>query len=493
MQNSSVPRTRASAAPRWTTCQWLLATAAALLLPLVLGACGSTSHTASGPGAEVRALTGAHTRVVWVQGDGTDPFAFGDDLVLMGFDTDDGQGERVVLGERSSYVKPMLTPRGDRIVFSTQPVPGGPDVFIVNWDGSGLKRIARGFALTLWQDRVGGAEWLYLGTDNSEEKPWEFATVTRFRLDDPDTRELVWNRTVVSGDTFQVSTDGRFGGGLFPWPTAGVAELPNGSLRTLGEGCWTALTTARTPLFWYFDGAHRNLIMVDTETEARWTVSVNSAPGFGNAEVYHPRWTNHPRFLAISGPYNQGGDNQVRSGGAQAEVYLGRFSEDFTRVEAWARVTHNTGGDSYPDVWIDRNDSPFPRRPQGAIGPVTPGGKPGASSAAGAEPSRVVVEARLVRAGPVPSPRSIEPYRSALVVSDYEVLEVVEGQYDGSTMLVAQWAIRDAQVLASAQRRPGSVHRLILERYDAHPELEGERLIAASDAPDLPVYYDVES
>jgi hypothetical protein len=32
-----------------------------------------------------------------------------------------------------------------------------------------------------------------------------------------------------------------------------------------------------------------------------------------------------------------------------------------------------------------------------------------------------------------------------------------------------------------------------LERYDAHPELEGERLISAGDASDLPLYYDVSS
>ncbi len=53
------------------------------------------------------------------------------------------------------------------------------------------------------------------------------------------------------------------------------------------------------------------------------------------------------------GPYNQGGRNQVRSGGKQVEIHLGRFSADFSKVEAWARVTNNSGGDSHPDVWID--------------------------------------------------------------------------------------------------------------------------------------------
>ena len=163
--------------------------------------------------------------------------------------------------------------------------------------------------------------------------------------------------------------DGRQAGGLFPWPDAGVAELPNRSWRKVGEGCWTALTDAGGSLFWYFDGSHRNLTVADVRTDRRWTVTINRAPGFDGAEVYHPRWANHPRFLAISGPYNQGGVNQVRSGGPQSEIYLGRLSSDFSIVEAWARVTNNGAGDSYPDVWIDRARSPHPVRPAGRVGP----------------------------------------------------------------------------------------------------------------------------
>ena len=74
---------------------------------------------------------------------------------------------------------------------------------------------------------------------------------------------------------------------------------------------------AGVPLVWYFDGSHRNVTMVDPKADRRWIVPLNQAPGFAGAEVYHPRWANHPRFVAISGPYNQGGANQVRTGGAQ--------------------------------------------------------------------------------------------------------------------------------------------------------------------------------
>jgi hypothetical protein len=440
----------------------------------------------SGPAAEVRALTGARTRVVWVQGDGTDPTASGTGLVLMGFDTDDGKGERVILGERGSYIKPLLIGRGQRIVYTSHgAAPHDVATFIVNWDGSGRRQLASGAGLAVWQDPANGQDWIYLGTENSPRAAGDFATVSRFPVDRPDARELVWNKTLVSGDTFQVSADGRTAGGLFPWPTAGVASLPNGELRTFGDGCWTAYRDAGAGLFWYFDGSHRNVTIVDRVADRRWMVPFNQAPGFDGAEVYHPRWANHPRFVAISGPYNQGGANQVRTGGAQSEIHLGRFSADYSRLEAWARVTTNGGGDSYPDVWIDRPASPH------AVEIVRAGATP---TKAGAAARAVVVEARLGSVTAIPDPRSIAPYRHAMVVNTYDVVKVIEGEYREPRILVAQWAIRDAKVLEEArQRKQGSTARLTLELYDAHPELEGERLIAASGAPNLPMYYDVTS
>jgi hypothetical protein len=454
---------------------------------LLLAGCSRGGETPAGPSAEVSALTGAAARAVWVQGDGSDPRAAGDQLILMGLDTQDGRGERTILAERRSYVKPMITPRGDRIVFSSRVEPGPPETFIVNFDGSGLRKLAPGFALTVWENPVDESEWVYLGTDNIKH---DFKTVTRFPIDAPDKREPVWNAALVSMDTFQVSADGRLAGGLFPWPHAGIADLKKGTVTRLGDGCWPGLTRARGPLFWYFDGAHRNLTMVDVAAESRWMVNINSAPGFDGAEVYHPRWTNHPRFMTISGPYNQGGANQARTGGPQVEVYLGRFSQDFSRIEAWARVTNNSGGDTYPDVWIDADRSPH-AKVSGPIGPV----RAAASRTSAADPApdatRLVVSVRLTQPGPVPSPESILPYRSALVVNDYEVVEVITGTHPEKTMRIAQWAIRDGRTLPDARKTAGAAFTVTVERYDAHRELEGERLISGGPPSSLPLYYDI--
>ena len=458
-------------------------------LSLLAAGSSSSAQAVAGPGAEVRALTGAHTRVAWVQGDGTDPDAGGDQLVLMGFDSEDGKGERLILSERRSRTMPRLTPRGNRIVFSSRIVPGPPEIFIVNWDGSGLRKLADGFAMALWQNPADGSEWVYAGSEN---KQWDFATVTRFPIDAPARRELVWNTTMVSMEGFGVTPDGRHLGGQFPWPAAGVADVATKTWKKLGEGCYTSLSDARGPLFWYFDGAHRNLTMVDVDTGKRWMVNISNAPGFEGAEVSHPRWTNHPRFLTITGPYNQGGPNQSRTGGKQTEVYVGRFSADFSKVEAWARVTKNAWGDSHPDVWIDVARTPHPQRPSGAVGPANVAANTASGGPAGqAKAGRLVVNVRLTRPGSIPTPKAILPYRNALVVNEYEILEVVQGTYAARGIHIAQWAIRDGRVLAGARKIAGAAFTLTVERYDAHAELEGERLISGSAASRLPLYYNV--
>jgi hypothetical protein len=453
-------------------------------LALVAAACSATSDIAPGP---VRAFTGAHTRVVWVQQDGKDPEAVGDGLILMGFDSDDGRGERVILSERGSYVKPLITPDGNRIVYSTRPKPGPAEVFLVNWDGSDRRKLGDGFALGVWKDPDNGRQWVFAGTDITN---WEFATIWRFPIDDPAAREIAWNLAPVSIDNFQVSSDGRFAAGMYPWPEAGVADLHAKSLRKFGQGCWPALTTARGVLYWYFDGAHRNLTMVDVEAGGRWIVNVNNAPGFDGAEANHPRWTNHPRFMTLSGPYNLGGPNQARAGGPQVEIWLGRFSDDFSRIEAWAQVTSNGGGDSLPDAWLDTEQSPYPMRPAGPLGPAhvrAAHEKPSAGAAAG----RLVVNARFLRGAAVPDPETILPYRHALIVNEYEIMDVIDGAYTEKAIRVAQWGIRNGKVLPSAARLGGAASTLVVERYDAHGELEGERVISAGEGASLPLYYEL--
>ena len=185
----------------------------------------------------------------------------------------------------------------------------------------------------------------------------------------------------------------------------------------------------------------------------------------------------------MTGPYAVGGgDNKIRGGGHGVEVHVGRFSPDHTRVEAWIQVTANDAPDFYPDVWID------PAADVPASTPRDAGRTPGPTLLA----SPIVVDARVTADVPLPTPRDIAPYRNGLLVLEYEVLDVVNGRYDETTLLAAHWIIRNATLLDTAARPAGSVVRMTLEPYAAHPELEGERLVMDSDRFDLPLYYDID-
>lgn len=426
------------------------------------------------------------TRVAWIRdvGDGTDVLSFGNELILMGHDSRDGQGERVILDRPRSYAKPLIAPGGTEIVFSVREEGA---VYAVKWDGSGLRRLADGFGLAVWKQPGTGTEWVYVGSREVDSDPPAYRTVRRYRLDHPERGERVWNAQRVSADSFQLSADGRYAGGLFPWPRAGVADLEAGTWEELGEGCWTAFANDDSHVFWYFDGQHRNLTMVDIDTDQRWKVNINGAPGIEGFEVWHPRWTNNPRYMVLTGPYTVGGrDNKIRGGGDQVEIFLGRFSADLTSVERWHRITNNSAPDFYPDAWIGSG------RDGNSTLADTVGDRASARTAPDrTQTTRLVVDVRVSRDVPIPTPASIAPYKQGLLAMEYEVVDVVEGTYDEPTLVVAHWVIRDGAVLDDAARPRGDARRMTLELYDTRPELEGQRLVMDTTSFTLPLYYDL--
>lgn len=340
------------------------------LVTFCLGACSPEAsekaivpQTGEVPGRSdqrLRSLAGGPARVVWVQdlGDGTDTGLESNNLRLMGFDTEDGAGERAILAEPANYARPLITPAGDRIVFSDR---SKRRIRLVHWDGSGLRTLRSGLALSVWADPA-GREWIYYGDEVKKERL--VSNVYRCQIDDPSISEPVWTKTSVGLNNFQVSEDGKRAGGVFPWPDCGVAELPDGHLRVYGKGCYPSLAPDNAGLFWIFDGSHRNLLFFQHGTKDRWRIPINTASEIEGYEVYYPRWSNQTRYLVITGPFKEGtGDNRIRAGGLEVEIYVGRFSSDFRSVEEWTRVTQNQLADFYPDLWVA---SPVTQLPESA-------------------------------------------------------------------------------------------------------------------------------
>ena len=309
----------------------------------------------AGAGARLRAFTGAPSRLVWVRqvdGDGDDPFCWGERLVIMGLDTEDGRGERPVVGEVGNYHRPMLSPDGRHVVFSRLRTR---EAFAADWEGGRPRRLGEGYAAAVWRDPDSGVTWVYLA-DNGREG-WDrhhAGALDRVRLDDPSVRERVWDGATFTIDNLQLSADGTRFCAQFPHPRAGFATPATGAWTLLGRGCWTSMAPDNSYRVWIFDGPHRNLAIHDPVRDTSWRVPINTAPGMDGYEIYHPRWSNHPRFFNISGPYKSGrrGGNLIAAGGPEVNIWVGMFTEDLSDVERWLQVTDDQFGNFYPDLWI---------------------------------------------------------------------------------------------------------------------------------------------
>ena len=303
-------------------------------------------------GDKVERLTGAHTRVVWMRDveDNRAVSGQGDNFRLMGYDSRDGRGVRKILGARGSYFRPLLTPDGRRVVFSKF---GAREVWIVDFDGSNLRRIGPGIAAALWRDPQTGEVWVY-GSAEPRSGP-----LVRYPLDDPSKIETVWSGTDITPTmpgNLQLSADGRKTAASLPWPVAAVAGLPGGAQARIKDGCWPAIAPDHSYLSWTFAGSHRHLHMHDVWSGRGWDVRITKAPGMEDHELYHPRWSNHARYMTFSGPYKKKKKqkkNVTQLGSQAVDVNIGRFNEDFTEIEAWVDVTDSKHGEFFPDVWIE--------------------------------------------------------------------------------------------------------------------------------------------
>jgi hypothetical protein len=323
------------------------------LVTLVIGLAASVHAVHASPpaidGKEVEKFTGGHTRLVWLtDAENRDSFAERDRLQLMGFDSRDGKGERVICGERANYYRPLITPDGDQIVFSNRQAR---QIYAVKWDGSQLRLLKEsGCASEVWRDPKTGKTWVYY-----QENPNDYRTpVSRFPIDDPSKVELVWSSSVVQAlPSFQLSRDGKMAATTFPWPSSGVAELPDVAWRKHRDGCWPGMAPDDSYISWTFDGPHRNLFLTRAGEEESWLVNLSKAPGVRDFEVYHPRWSNDVRYMVMTGPYTTGPKAiKLWDGADGVEIYLGKFGNDFRSIESWLKVTNSRVGEFFPDVWI---------------------------------------------------------------------------------------------------------------------------------------------
>lgn len=100
--------------------------------------------------------------------------------------------------------------------------------------------------------------------------------------------------------------------------------------------------------------------------------------------------------------------------------------------------------------------------------------------------STVTVVATLKASSKIPAPKTIAPYKNALISGDYTVVKLVSGKDPhvkvGQVVRVFRWGIRKGAVTALGKLKKGAQATLALKPLNDLPEMQRE-----FQADDLPV------
>lgn len=324
--------------------------------------------------SKVEAFTGAHTRIVWSQYQNeklADPRSNKSGHLLMGIDTADGKGIRALLTKEDNYSRPLISSDGDTILYTNKLVTWDAEdtkhyaasIMRTDWSGKGPIKIADGYAVDTWVDPATQTEWVYAVQDiaSSPLAAIEAAKLVRFPLSDPKRVELVWDQTKSSPDNIQLSRDGKRASGQAPSPDAGFFIFgEKREFRKLPAGSWPSVAPDNSYISWVLDEQHKNLTLFGEDASQPWSIALDTDRELMKGEVWHPCWSNHPRFITLTGPYvtekSEKDGSAIGKGGLTSEVFIGKFSEKLDKIESWLRITDNALNDNYPDVWIAGGD-----------------------------------------------------------------------------------------------------------------------------------------
>ncbi len=316
---------------------------------------------------KIEELTGGRTKIVW-EGNphlpgGTMPNPKGDPA-LIGYDTADGKSR--VLSTSSGWMLPFITPDGSAVIFNMgNPDGGSKGSKIVNWDGSNERWLVEGeygWAHCAWVDPATQITWVYVS--DAAQRGWgvdksAFTKVFRVRLDKPDVREPIYE-TNRGGLWLFATPDGkRLWGSIRDSQEQAMLDIATKTVTPITGGCDPSHSPTEDR-FWAFTGTHRHMIMYDWkdgQAANQRSIQANTMPGVdGRENVWHPRWSTHPRIFTIMGPEH-----------GKAQIYLGRFNKEVTAIEAWVQITNNGQWNGWSHAWVQTD----PEKPALPVKPET--------------------------------------------------------------------------------------------------------------------------
>ena len=148
------------------------------------------------------------------------------------------------------------------------------------------------------------------------------------------------------------------------------------------------------------------------------------------------------------------------------------------------RMTSHPASDRYPDVHVETLDLDRwnSQAPEATVSEATP--KPSAAALP------FEVRASLRACSRPPSLREISPYRDALMVCEWSVIETLSGLAPGNLVRGAHWALRGGASQPITSTAPGSMRELRFEPDPARSLFEGYPVFdTLNAAPGLAVHY----
>ena len=316
------------------------------LVALLAALCWGAPAAAADLATQIRELTGAETRVVWLrnkQWETDKPNVDGGvGFSIMAFDTG-GKGERELVPE-GNIVNPLISPSGSRVIYSAK-TDGKLRMHCVDWNGENSRLLGDGFAQWAWRDPATGIEWVYT---TSMVHKGDF--IDRFQLDEPEKRERVF--TGIVEQHLSLSADGTRATGEFPWPAAGMLYTRTGQVdfKDYRTGCNTYISPDNSYFVTIMDGGHSQVTLYKPDGSSRDVRLI--PPGLkrlkrgGNGCMWNPKWASDARHMVVAGPF-------VNLGPNHADIWLGQFADDFNSIAKWVQVTDNEYMDVYAYVWVD--------------------------------------------------------------------------------------------------------------------------------------------
>jgi hypothetical protein len=322
---------------------WVLA--AALLLGMGLGSARAVDEGEETKKQLLELTGGKRVKVVWNQ----------DDKIKL-YDTKVGVTEELPVAGGT----PLISVDGHRVFFSSGKTPEERVVYMYDTEKNKVTELAKGpgnSVLAVWRDPKTKKDWVYVNSTGDQGEKWDQAkggAIHRFPVDKPEARELFWDRT-SSHFYLMFSADGtracfepswaNIGQLKLAFKDDGTVDQDKSEYKQFAGGCFPSFAPDNSYRLFTLGGGHHHIEMFDADGMNKRNIPVSDMPGVKEKgkNVWLTRWSTHPRYMTLVAP-----------AGNQARIWIGRFDEAFTKIEAWVPVTKEGGAQCWlSQAWVE--------------------------------------------------------------------------------------------------------------------------------------------